>query len=219
MWCIPKLDKEFKERMEDVLNLYEADYDSSHPVVCMDEKSKQLLADSRSPMGIAPGKIAIRDYEYVRKGTANIFVAVEAKGGRHFVEVTARRTKEDYGKFLLRLAKAYSTADCIHIVQDNLNTHSEKSLIATFGKHKTNTMMKRIKFHFTPKHASWLNMAEIEIGILSRQCLKGRIPTADILKKEVSAWTTHSNKHKRKIQWKFTTEKAQNTFPQLYEQI
>lgn len=217
MWCIPKLNEEFRERMEDVLDLYAKGYDEKNPVVCLDEKSKQLLADSRGGKGMMPGKIAILDYEYVRKGTRNIFVAVEPKGGKHFTEVTARRTKEDYAKFLFHLTKAYTAADCIHIVQDNLNTHSEKSLIATFGLRKTRSMMKRIKFHFTPKHASWLNMAEIEIGILSQQCLKGRIPSAEVLKKEVAAWTTHCNKYLRKIKWKFDTEKAKKTFPQLYE--
>lgn len=217
MWCIPKLTPEFKERMENLLELYNKPRDVLHPVVCLDEKSKQLLEDSRLGKSSLPGEIAIRDYEYVRKGTRNIFVAVEPKGGRHFTKVTARRTKKDYAEFLAELVIEYPAAEILHIVQDNLNTHSEKSLLLAFGKRKTKQMMKRIKFHFTPKHASWLNMAEIEIGILSRQCLKGRIPSEEKMKREVSAWTKDRNKKGSLIKWGFGTDKAKIAFPTLYE--
>ncbi|MFA4814562.1 MAG: IS630 family transposase [Candidatus Gracilibacteria bacterium] len=203
--------------MENLLELYNKPRDVLHPVVCLDEKSKQLLEDSRLGKSSLPGEIAIRDYEYVRKGTRNIFVAVEPKGGRHFTKVTARRTKKDYAEFLAELVIEYPAAEILHIVQDNLNTHSEKSLLLAFGKRKTKQMMKRIKFHFTPKHASWLNMAEIEIGILSRQCLKGRIPSEEKMKREVSAWTKDRNKKGSLIKWGFGTDKAKIAFPTLYE--
>jgi len=217
MWCIPKLTDEFKKRMEDVIDLYGKPVDEKEPVVCFDEKSKQLLEDSRIGKGVMPGKIAVRDYEYVRKGTANIFVAIEPKSGKRLTEVTKRRTKKDYAKFLKKLIAKYPHAEVIHLVQDNLNTHSEKSLVFAFGEEKAKQMMRQMKFHFTPKHASWLNMAEIEIGILSRQCLKRRIPERSELQSEVLAWEKRSNKAKRTITWKFTTEKAQKIFPGLYK--
>lgn len=217
MWCIPKLTDEFRIRMEDVINLYEKPFNKKEPVICFDEKSKQLLEDSRKGKEMKPGKIAIRDYEYVRNGTSNIFVAIEPKGGKRFTEVTKRRTKEDYAHFLKKLIAKYPHAEFIHLVQDNLNTHHEKSLIVAFGEEESQKMMKRLKFHFTPKHASWLNMAEIEIGILSRQCLKRRIADQNELTEEVSAWEKRSNEAKRAITWKFTTEKAQQTFPGLYK--
>jgi transposase len=216
MWCIPKLTDEFKKRMEDVLELYAKPFNEKEPVVCFDEKSKQLLEDSRRGKEAIPGKIAIRDYEYVRKGTANIFVAIEPKAGKRLTEVTKQRTKKDYAKFLKKLIAKYPQAEVIHLVQDNLNTHSEKSLAIAFGQRKAEKMMRRLKFHFTPKHASWLNMAEIEIGVLSRQCLKRRIPKKTELQSEVLAWQKRSNKAKRTITWKFTTEKARKIFPSLY---
>ena len=203
--------------MEDVLDLYGKPLDENEPVVCFDEKSKQLLEDSRAGKRIIPGKIAIRDYEYVRKGTANIFVAVEPKAGKRFTEVTKRRTKKDYAKFLQKLIAKYPHADVIHLVQDNLNIHSEKSLIVAFGLEKANKMMRRLRFHFTPKHASWLNMAEIEIGVFSQQCLTRRISERKKLQSEVLAWQKRSNKAKRTITWKFTTARAQKIFPSLYE--
>ena len=218
MWCIPKLTPEFKERMEDVLDLYAEPYDPKRPVVCLDEKSKQLLADSRASLPAAPGKVAIQDYEYVRKGIRNIFVAVEPKGGRHITDVTAQRKKEHYALFIERITKEYPDADCIRMVQDNLNIHSEQSLIHAFGKRKAKRLMKRIEFHFTPKHASWLNMAEIEIGILDRQCLNRRLATVEKMTQEVRAWTEWRNKNKCTIKWTYTKEKARDTFPSLYEQ-
>jgi len=216
MWCIPKLTDEFKERMENLIELYLKPLDPTEPVICLDEKSKQLLADNHHGMSMKPGKTAVRDYEYVRKGTVNIFVGVEPKGGRHYTEVTKRRTRQDYAKFIRSLIEHYPEANHIHIVQDNLNTHSEASLIATFGKRKTKKIMKKVKFHFTPKHASWLNMAEIEIGVLERQCLKRRIPRMGMLIGEVKAWEKQQNQAKRLINWKFDKEKAQKIFPSLY---
>jgi len=219
MWCIPNLTVEFKKRMEALLELYEKPYNAKHPVVCLDEKSKQLLEDSRKGHGPLPGKTAVQDYEYVRHGTRNIFVAVEPKGGKHFTKVTARRKKKDYALFLLDLVESYPEAERIHVVQDNLNIHFEPSLVLAFGKYKTKRIMKRVQFHYTPKHASWLNMAEIEIGILDRQCLSRRIPSEEKMKSEVAAWTADRNKKQVRLFWEFTKEKAIKTFPELYESI
>lgn len=202
--------------MEDVIELYGKPFNAKEPVICFDEKSKQLMEDFRKGKGIMPGKTAVRDYEYVRKGTANIFIAVEPKAGRRFTEVTERRTKKDYASFLQKLIDQWPQAEHIHLVQDNLNIHQEKSLILAVGKTKTSKLMRKVKFHFTPNHASWLNMAEIEIGVLARQCLKRRIPNLNYLKREVRAWEWQSNKAKRKITWNFTPQKARTTFSALY---
>ena len=202
--------------MEDIVNLCLEPYDPKKPVVCLDEKSKQLLEDGRPSLPAAPGKTAIQDYEYVRKGTRNIFVAVEPKGGRHYTQVTTQRKREDYARFLATLIGRYPAVECLRIVQDNLNIHSEKSLVHAFGKRKAHNLLKRVEFHPTPKHASWLNMAEIEIGILDRQCLNRRIPSAEIMKREVQAWTKKRNERRCTINWKFTKKKAAKTFPALY---
>lgn len=216
MWCIPTLTPEFRERMEDVISLCLEPYDPKRPVICLDEKSKQLLADSRRFLPLLPGKTAIQDYEYVRKGTRNIFVAVEPKGGKHYTQVTARRKKGDYARFLEMLIGRYPGAKRLRIVQDNLNIHSGKSLVHTFGKRKADRLMKCVEFHHTPKHASWLNMAEIEIGILDRQCLNRRISTAEMMEQEVRAWTEKRNEKRSTIHWKYTKKKAAKTFPILY---
>lgn len=203
--------------MEDVLDLYAEPFDPKRPVVCLDEKSKQLLADSRPSMPAKPGKVAIQDYEYVRKGTRNIFVAVEPKAGKHVTEVTAQRKKEHYAAFLERIiTQEYPDAECIRFVQDNLNIHTEKSLIHAFGKRKTKRLMERAEFHFTPKHASWLNMAEIEIGILSRQCLDRRIPNPRALQREVDVWQLARNTLRRTIECKFTRQDADQKLGRHY---
>jgi hypothetical protein len=217
MWCIPNLNAEFKERMEDLLDLYAEEYDPKRPVVCLDEKSIQLLKDSRPRLKVKPGKTAVRDYEYVRNGTQNIFVATEPKGKKRHTKATRHRKREDYAHFVKTLIEEeYADAKCVRIVQDNLNTHFEKSFMKTFGKAATKKLMKRIEFHYTPKHASWLNMAEIEIGVLTRQCLKRRIPTIEKLKESLQAWTKDRNEKQCSITWKFTQVKAENTFPELY---
>ncbi len=202
--------------MENLLELYMKPLTSKEPVVCLDEKSKQLLEDSRSGMPAESGKTAVRDYEYVRKGTANIFGGVEPGSGRHYAKITKRRTKADYAEFITDLIGPYPQGDCVNIVQDNLNTHREESFVAAFGKRKTEKIMRRVKFHFTPKHASWLTMAEIEIGILARPCLKRRIPSMEMLTHEVLAWVNRQNEAKRTINWKFGKENAQKVFPSLY---
>jgi len=172
MWCIQEITEEYRTRMYRILELYKEAYDPLQPVVCMDEKSKQLLEDSRKPIKARPGSLEKYDYEYKRNGTCNLFVAVVPKGGIHLIKVTDIRTKEDFAYFIEDLIeKHFPNVNFIQLVLDNLNTHFESSLIETFGKRKAKKLLKKIRFIYTPKHASWLNMAEIEINLLDRELL------------------------------------------------
>ena len=214
MWCIAKLTPEYIERMEHLLDLYQAKLPKDEVLLCMDEKSKQLIKDTRPAVPERIGAHRRRDYEYERNGTKNIFVTVEPQGGHREVTVTDRRTKKDFGQEIKRIVSLprYTKKTMIHIVLDNLNTHFEGSLVEMFGKKETKQLMKRIKFHYTPKHASWLNMAEIEIGILSRQCIKRRIGTEEKLKKMIRIWRKKRNAQKKKIHWGFTKDDARKVF-------
>lgn len=196
MWCIPNITPEFIERMENVLDLYEKPYDVKEPMLCIEHRLRR------------------KDYEYKRNGTRNIFVTVEPKGGYRSVTVTKKRTKHDFAKEVKRIINLprYKDADMVHFVLDNLNTHFEKSFLETFGEEETKRIMNRIRFHYTPKHASWLDMAEIEIGILDRQCIKGRIPTEEKLKEKISAWSKERNRQGKKIDWRFTVSDARMKF-------
>lgn len=214
MWCIPKLDAEYIERMEDLLDLYEKPYNEKEPVVCLDEKSIQLLADKRTlrPAKRA-GSITKRDYEYVRYGTANIFCGIEPKEGKHFTKVTSNRKAPEFAKMLAEISDSYQEVTTIHLVMDNLNTHKLKSCITHLGKRKGFALWNRFTVHYTPKHASWLDQAEIEIGIYSRQCIgKSRIPSIEILKAKTAAWNWDVNNKKLKINWAFTTSDARRKF-------
>ena len=171
MWCIAKITPEYLTRMYDLLELYAKPYDPEYPVICIDEKSKQLLGENKSPIPMKPGKPGKYDYEYKRQGTRNIFVCVEPLAGKRKIRVTKRRTKKDFAEFVQGLEKDYSEAKKIHIVLDNLNTHFESSFYETFNKKEAKRILKKIQFHYTPKHASWLDMAEIEINVLSNQCI------------------------------------------------
>ena len=213
MWCIPEMTPEFIERMEDVLNLYEKPFNSKEPVICLDEKPVQLVKDGRESIPGKPGSIKKRDYEYIRAGTANVFCAVEPKGGRHFTYVTKNRKGKEFAKVLNRIANQYFHAEKIHLVMDNLKTHSLKSLTDFYGLEKGTDIWNKFELHFTPKHASWLDQAEIEIGIYSRQCLgKNRIGDIDELRKKTNAWNKEANKKKLKINWQFTTKDARKKF-------
>ena len=214
MWCISEITDEYVERMLDILKLYEKPHDLKNPVICFDEKSKQLLGASRQPILAKPGRLKRVDYEYERKGTANIFVTVEPKGKFRTVKATKRRTKSDFAKEIKRIAKLprYEGVKKIHIVLDNLNTHFEKSFYETFSKIEAENILERIKFHYTPKHASWLNMAEIEINVLSKQCLNRQIPTMKEMRKHIIVWSKRRNKMKAGINWQFTKEKAEIKF-------
>lgn len=214
MWCIPEMTPEFIERMEDVLDLYAKPYNPKKPVICLDEKPVQLIKDSRESIpGSTGGKIKKRDYEYIRAGTANVFCIVEPKGGNHFTYVTKNRKGKEFAKVLNRIARHYPHAGKISLVMDNLRTHSLKSLTDFYGEKIGTNLWEKFEIHYTPKHASWLDQAEIEIGIYSRQCLgKCRIGDIDELRKKTNAWNKEVNKKKLKINWKFSTKEARKKF-------
>ena len=213
MWCIPKLTAEFIRRMFDVLEVYERPFDPQKPVVCIDEKSKQLLKNSRTPISAKRAKLTKKDYEYKRNGTCNIFVAVEPKGKKRKVKVTKHRGKKDYALFIKFLVdKVYRRADKIILVEDNLNTHNKKSLTEAFGKPKGERIAAKIEWHFTPKHASWLNQAEIEIHALGAQCLKRRIGTLQEIQSEIAECVNKRNKDRCGINWQFTRIEAGRRF-------
>jgi hypothetical protein len=206
--------------MEDVLEVYKRPYDAKRPVVCLDETSKQLIGEVAAPAPAAPGQVAHYDYEYVRKGVANIFMISEPLAGRREVEVTDRRTKKDYALCLRKIAdEMYPEAQIIVLVQDNLNTHSPASLYEAFEPAEARRLMKRFEVHYTPKHGSWLDMAEIELGILGRQCLSRRIDNVQALRREVNHWRTARNADATKVNWQFTTTDARIKLRKLYPSI
>jgi hypothetical protein len=197
--------------MEHVLDLYAKPYNPKEPVLCFDEKSKELRKDARPAMH---GRILRTDYEYVRHGTANVFLAVEPKGGYRTTRATKHRKKPDFAYEIRRIVNLprYRGARRIHMVLDNLNTHKAQSLTETFRKREAEQIMRKVTFHHTPKHASWLNMAEIELSILGRQALNQRIPTPSALRAHLKAWQARRNKHMMKINWKFTKQDARRVF-------
>ena len=209
MWCIGALTQEYRCRMYALLELYARPVSRTEPVICIDEKSLQLIGHSRAPLPMASRNPAKQDYEYVRNGTTNLFVAVEPKAGRRVVSVTAQRGKVDFVAFVGELLTgAYAKARRIHLVLDNLNTHFRKCFDDVLGERAATKLLRRVQFHYTPKHASWLNMAEIEIGVLSRQCLDRRIGSRQQLQSEVDAWQQARNAEQRTIQWNFTRQDA-----------
>ena len=217
MWCIQTIDSEYRKRMYDILDLYEEDYDPKRPLVCLDEKPKQLLGDKRTPIPIKPGSPEKYDYEYVRNGTANIFVAVEFKAGKRVTQVTQRRTRMDFAEFMkILITKNYSEAEIVRLVTDNLNIHNEKSFYETFGEEEAKQILEKIEFHYTPKHASWLNAAKIEINVMDTECTKRRIGNIGTLTNEVAAWMKRRNENKKKINWKFTKKNADEKMSKYY---
>ncbi len=217
MWCIQEITQQYRTRMYHLLDLYQQGYNASEPLVCMDEKSKQLLQDSRLPIKAKPGKIEKYDYEYKRKGTCNIFMAVAPKAGIRVVKVTDTRKKDDFAYFVEELAeKHFCKATCIQLVLDNLNTHFEGSLIETFGERKAARLLKKIRFIYIPKHGSWLNMAEIEINIMDRQCTGGRIDSKEQLESDVMIWFKERNDKQCNIEWKFTRQDADKKLSKHY---
>lgn len=209
MWCIGELTEEYRSRMYALLELYARPMSRAEPVICIDEKSLQLIGHSRAPLPMdsrSPEKV---DYEYVRSGTTNLFVAVEPKAGQRTVSVTERRSKADFVAFVDNLlTRTYAKARRIHLVLDNLNIHFRKCFDDVLGKRAATKLLRRVQFHYTPKHASWLNMAEIEIGVLDRQCLDRRIQNRQYLQCEVDAWQQARNAAQRTIEWKFTRQDA-----------
>jgi DDE superfamily endonuclease len=213
MWCVAELDDEYIAKMEDVLALYEKPYRSAEPVICLDEKPVSLHADVRPGRPARPGHIAKRDNEYKRCGTANLFAVVEPKAGRHFTCATFNRSAAQFAQVVQRLVAAYPWARKIHLVMDNLNIHCCKSLTDHLGAPEGRYIGNRLQVHYTPKHGSWLNQAEIELSLVSRQCLgTRRIPNLDLLKANVSAWNTKANQDRTRIQWRFTRKAARHKF-------
>ncbi|HLX00010.1 MAG TPA: IS630 family transposase [Candidatus Acidoferrales bacterium] len=213
MWCVAELNAEYIAKMEDVLKTYEKPYDPQEPVVCLDEKPVTLHADVRVPQAAKPGREARRDNEYKRCGTANVFCAVEPKAGKHFTFPTANRTAEQFAQVVRAVAEYYPEAQTIHLVMDNLNIHGCKSLTGFYGEPRGSTLGDRFTVHYTPKHGSWLNQAEIEIGLFSRQCLgKRRIPDLPTLRRESRAWNRRTNRAGIKINWKFDRKAARKKF-------
>ena len=220
MWCVAELDAEYIERMEEVLGVYEKPYNPAEPVVCLDEKPVSLHAEVRPPRPPAPGKIAKRDSEYKRCGTANVFCAVEPKAGRHFTRPTPDRSAPELAAVIGALAGDYPGARTIHMVMDNLNTHCRKSLTDHYGEEQGGALWDRFTLHYTPKHGSWLNQAEIEISLFSRQCLgQRRLPSLGDLRREARAWCRRMNRDRVTIDWRFTRKQARLKFGYERNQI
>jgi len=213
MWVVADLDEEYITKMEDVLEVYERPYNQHEPVVCLDEKPITLHADVRPASPAIPGREARRDNEYERRGTANVFCAVEPKAGQHFTFPTPDRSGFEFARVTVELALAYPEAKTIHLIMDNLNIHRQKALADAFGAEMAAQVWDRFTVHYTPTHGSWLNQAEIEIGLFSRQCLgKRRIPSLKILKAETRAWNRRMNRDGVKIDWKFDRRAARRKF-------
>jgi hypothetical protein len=208
---------EFVAAMEDVLEVYHRPHDPSRPLVCMDECSKQLIAEVRDPLPPRPGAVAKYDSEYERRGTANVFMAVEPLAGRRTVQVTDQRTRTDWALFIrYLLLTVYPEAAVLVLVMDNLNTHGIASLYEAFEPALARALAARLEIHYTPKHGSWLNMAETELSVLSRQCLDRRIESKDKMTQEVASWEQERNQACTKIDWRFTTAAARVKLTRLY---
>ncbi len=206
--------------MEDVLDVYKRPYDPKYPMICLDETSKQLIEETRNPIPASPGQELCFDYEYKRNGVANLFMMFEPLAGKRYVNVTERRTKIDWAQCVKELVdEGYPYAERIVMVMDNLNTHTPASLYEAFDPAEAKRIADKLEIHYTPKHGSWLDMAEIELGILSRQCLARRIPEMEQLKSEVAAWVNSRNNAEAKVNWRFTTTDARIKLKKLYPSI
>ena len=205
--------------MEQVLDIYERSYDAEYPVVCFDERPCQLLGDVLMPIPMKPGRVQRQNYEYERNGTCAVLMAVEPLGGYRIANVTAQRAKKDYAAFMKNLAGSYPDAKKIVLVQDNLNTHNPSSFYETFPAAEAFALAQRFEMVYTPKKASWLNMAEIELSALSKQCLDRHIAEMKTLAAEVNSWTKRRNRLKAGISWNFTKNDARNKLSRLYDTI
>ena len=206
--------------MEEVLELYTRPYDQCYPVVCFDESSKQLIAETRQPLSAQPGQPERYDFEYERIGVSNLFMFFEPLTAWRHVEVTDQRTSVDYAQQMKYLVdKRYPEAEKIRLVQDNLNTHVKASLYKAFSPDEARRILNKLEFHYTPKHGSWLNMAEIELSVLNRQCLNRRISSKETLIQEVTAWEQQRNQTSSPVNWQFTTEDARIKLTRLYPSI
>jgi transposase len=217
MWCIPKVDGEFVARMEDVLELYAEPPDPRRPVVCFDETPRQLIGEARLPRPVEPGRAAIVDYEYVRNGTANVFMFLDVHRPWRHAKVTDHRANADFAQCMRELVdEHYPEAERIRVVLDNLSTHSAAALYETFAPVQARRILRRIEFHYTPKHASWLNMVEIEIGVMVGQCLDRRISDKATLTSEIAHWERRRNAHGARIKWLFTVDRAREKLGRSY---
>jgi hypothetical protein len=213
MWCVPRLDREYVERMEDVLNTLSRPLDPREPVVALDERPVVLHDSARIGRPAAPGKLARQDYEYVRRGTANVYCIASPRGGQHWTHATPNRKAEWFVRALRRVARSFPRARKIHLILDNLNIHRESSLRNVLGPRDARRLWRRFEVHYTPKHASWLDPAEIEVSLWSRECL-GRDRVGDLaeLRRRTRAWNARANRQKRTIDWRFTTADARRVF-------
>ena len=202
--------------MEMVLDVYKRPYDERHPVVCMDESPKQLIGETRVPIPASPGQPARNDYEYRRCGVCNIFMACEPLAGKRMVKITERKTKKDWALFLEEIAGSYQKAEKIILVMDNLNTHKPGSFYEAFTPDKAKNLWDRFEFVYTPKHGSWLNMAEIELNVLTGQCLGRRIDNIEEVRQETYAWQEYRNNKEAKVNWQFTAKDARTKLSRLY---
>ena len=217
MWCIPKVDAEYVARMEDVLDLYADEPSPNEPVVCFDESPVQLIGEARTPIAASPGRPARVDYEYRRNGTANLFMFLDAHEPWRHVKVTDHRESADFAECMRDLVDIhYPAANRIRVVLDNLSTHSEAAIYRTFPADEARRILRRIEFHFVPKHASWLNMVEIEIGVMKKQCLRRRIGEREVLCRELAAWEHTRNHEGAHIEWLFTIDKARQKMGRAY---
>jgi hypothetical protein len=206
--------------MEDVLEVYARPYDRDFPVVCMDESSVQLIGEVHAPIPAAPGHSELKDDEYVRKGVASIFMEVEPLGGKRKVKITERRTRIDWAHFIKEmLEERYADAEKVILVMDNLNTHNTASLYSAFPPEEARRLAERLEIHYTPKHGSWLDIAEIELSVLKRQCLAGRIDCIEKMRNEVAAWNTDRNNNHAKVDWQFRTNDARIKLKRLYPKL
>ena len=206
----------FVAQMEQVLDVYKRPYDSRFPVICMDESPRQLIDEVKRPVPARPGQPARHDYEYRRCGTCNLFMANEPLAGKRMVEISESRTKVDWALFVEKIASCYEDAEKITLVMDNLNTHVPGSLYEAFAPEKAKALWDRFEFVYTPKHGSWLNMAEIELNVLIGQCLKRRISELEVMRSEVKAWESARNGMTAGVNWQFTTEDARIKLHRLY---
>jgi hypothetical protein len=220
-WCIPpKEDAAFVCNMEDVLEVYKRPYNPKRPLICMDEMPKQLLADTREPMAVEPGHAARRDYEYQRHGLADLFLLFEPLQGKRYIQVEKQRRRIEWAQVMKYLAdELYPEAEKIVVVMDNLNTHTPAAFYQVYEPEEARRLIQRFEFHFTPKHGSWLNMAEIELSALARQCLDRRLADIETLHREVQVWQDQRNSEVVKVQWQFTTADARIKLRHLYPRI
>src|ERR1700694_4518945 len=217
MWCIPKVDGAYVARMEDVLDLYAEEPDPQYPVVCFDESPTQLIGEVREPIPAVPGRPERYDCEYKRNGTANLFVFLDAHKSWRHVKVTDQRTARDFAECMRDLTDThYPDADRIRVAMDNLSTHTAGALYEAFPAPQARRVLQRLEFHYTPRPASWLNMVEIEIGVLRGQCLDRRIGERDTLVAEIAAWEHQRNAAGARVKWMFTTERARTKLARAY---